>query len=84
MKYSKGEAKEYAREALRGIWTSLPYHFTEADELDEEAIRRNVEIVVSDLQVDGHYSDGNAAGFSPSGGSRERPLSKKKSPQTGP
>ncbi|MEE9257738.1 MAG: dihydrodipicolinate synthase family protein [bacterium] len=63
MKYAKGEAKEYAREALRGIWTSLPYHFTEDDALDEYAIRRNVDIVVGDLQVDGHYSDGNVAEF---------------------
>jgi 4-hydroxy-tetrahydrodipicolinate synthase len=63
MKYSKGEAKEYAREALRGIWTSLPYHFTADDALDEAAIRRNVETVISDLRVDGHYSDGNVAEF---------------------
>ena len=63
MKYGKGETKEYAKEALRGIWTSLPYHFTEADELDEAAIRRNVDIVIDDLRVDGHYSDGNVAEF---------------------
>ncbi len=63
MKYAKGEAKEYAREVLRGIWTSLPYHFTPGDTLDEAAIRRNVEIVVADLKVDGHYSDGNVAEF---------------------
>ena len=63
MKYTKGEAKEYARETLRGIWTSLPYHFTDEDTLDEAAIRRNVEIVISDLKVDGHYSDGNVAEF---------------------
>jgi 4-hydroxy-tetrahydrodipicolinate synthase len=63
MKYGRGEAKEYARETLRGIWTSLPYHFTESDALDEAAIRHNVEIVVSDLKIDGHYSDGNVAEF---------------------
>ena len=63
MKYAKGEAREYAKEALRGIWTSLPYHFTENDTLDEPAIRRNVDIVIDYLQVDGHYSDGNVAEF---------------------
>ena len=63
MKYSKGEAKEYAKETLRGIWTSLPYHFTEDDALDETAIKKNVDIVIDDLQVDGHYSDGNVAEF---------------------
>jgi len=63
MKYKKNEAKDYARETLRGIWTSLPYHFTQDDVLDEAAIRRNVDIVVSDLKVDGHYSDGNVAEF---------------------
>lgn len=63
MKYNKNEAKDYARETLRGIWTSLPYHFTQDDALDEAAIRRNVDIVISDLKVDGHYSDGNVAEF---------------------
>ena len=63
MKYGKGEAREYAKEALRGIWTSLPYHFTLDDRLDEAAIRRNVDIVIDGLQVDGHYSDGNVAEF---------------------
>jgi 4-hydroxy-tetrahydrodipicolinate synthase len=63
MKYGKGEAREYAKEALRGIWTSLPYHFTSEDALDEAAIRRNVDIVIDDLQMDGHYSDGNVAEF---------------------
>ena len=63
MKYSKGEAKEYAKETLRGIWTSLPYHFTEDDVLDEAAVRKNVDIVIDDLRVDGHYSDGNVAEF---------------------
>lgn len=63
MKYRKNDAKEYARERLRGIWTSLPYHFTQDDGLDENAIRRNVDIVISDLKVDGHYSDGNVAEF---------------------
>ena len=63
MKYQKNEAKDYARETLRGIWTSLPYHFTQDDALDEAAIRRNVDIVIFDLKVDGHYSDGNVAEF---------------------
>ena len=27
MKYRKNEAKEYARTALKGVWTALPYQF---------------------------------------------------------
>lgn len=63
MKYKKNEAKEYARETLRGIWTSLPYHFTEDDALDEAAIRRNVDFIIEEQEVDGHYWAGNVAEF---------------------
>jgi len=37
MKYRKHEAKEYAKTALKGVGTVLPYHFTRDDKLDEAA-----------------------------------------------
>ena len=63
MKYGRGEAKEAAREILKGIWTAMPYCWTEADEFDEEANRANMEHIISALHIDGHYCSGNIAEF---------------------
>jgi len=63
LKYRKGEAKAYAREVFQGVWTALPYHFGPDGSLDEAAIRRNVEIIIEDLKMDGHYCSGNVAEF---------------------
>ena len=40
--YSKGEAQDWARENLRGQWTTIMTPFTPDDELDEDGLRRNV------------------------------------------
>lgn len=40
--YNKSEAKEWARENLRGQWTTLMTPFTPDDEVDEEGLRRNI------------------------------------------
>ena len=40
--YTKGEASDWARENLRGQWTTLMTPFTEDDELDEDGLRRNI------------------------------------------
>ncbi len=40
--YSKSEAREWARETLRGQWTTLMTPFTPDDEIDEEGLRRNI------------------------------------------
>ena len=63
MKYRKHEAKDYARQALKGVWTALPYNFTEDDRLDEAAIASNLEHCISGLKVAGHYCSGNVAEF---------------------
>jgi 4-hydroxy-tetrahydrodipicolinate synthase len=63
MKYRKHEAKEYARQVLKGVWTALPYNFTEDDRLDEAAIAYNLEHCISKLKVAGHYCSGNVAEF---------------------
>ena len=40
--YTKHEAADWARENLRGQWSTLVTPFTEGDELDEEGLRSNV------------------------------------------
>ena len=40
--YSKAEAREWAREALRGQWTTLMTPFTPEDTLDEDGLRSNI------------------------------------------
>ena len=49
MKYRKNEAKEAAREQLKGVWTALPTNFTPDDRLDEAAHRFNLEHCSSTL-----------------------------------
>ena len=63
MKYRKAEAKEYARTVLKGVWTALPYNFTEDDRLDEKGIAFNLEHSISQLKIAGHYCSGNVAEF---------------------
>ena len=40
--YTKSEAQDWARENLRGQWTTLMTPFTEDDEVDEAGLRRNI------------------------------------------
>ena len=40
--YSKSEAQDWARENLRGQWTTLMTPFTPDDEFDEEGMRSNI------------------------------------------
>ncbi|MDA1189230.1 MAG: dihydrodipicolinate synthase family protein [Chloroflexi bacterium] len=40
--YRKSEAKEWARETLRGQWSTLMTPFTPDDELDEDGLRKNI------------------------------------------
>ena len=61
MNYRKNEAKEYARTALKGVWTALPYHFTADDKLDEKATAASLERCISQLDIEGHYCSGNVA-----------------------
>ena len=63
MKYSKQEAKEAARELLRGIWTAMPYCWDEDDNFDDAANRSNMDHVIENIKVNGHYCSGNIAEF---------------------
>lgn len=63
MKYKKSEAKDAAKSILKGIWTAMPYCWDEKDEFDEAANRSNMEHIISELKIDGHYCSGNIAEF---------------------
>jgi 4-hydroxy-tetrahydrodipicolinate synthase len=63
MKYSKKEAKEAARELLKGIWTAMPYCWDEDDNFDDVSNRSNMDHIIENIKVDGHYCSGNIAEF---------------------
>ena len=63
MKYKKKEAKEAAQEILKGIWTAMPYCWDEDDNFDESANRSNMDHIIDNIRVDGHYCSGNIAEF---------------------
>jgi 4-hydroxy-tetrahydrodipicolinate synthase len=63
MKYRRNEAKEAAREMLRGVWTALPTNFADDERLDEAANAWNLEYCISELKLDGHYCLGNVGEF---------------------
>ena len=54
-RYSRSEAKSYARNNLRGVWGAIPYPFTAADEIDEEALRSNIRYYIDNGLLDGIY-----------------------------
>ena len=45
--YTRSESREWARENLRGQWTTLMTPFSPDDELDEQGLRRNIRHVRS-------------------------------------
>ena len=63
MKYSKNEAKEAAKAMLKGVWTAMPTNFTPDDKIDEAAMAWNIEHIISELKLEGHYCHGNVAEF---------------------
>jgi 4-hydroxy-tetrahydrodipicolinate synthase len=58
MKYSRRDAKKYTREHMKGVWAAIPYPFTEAGELDEAALRKDLRRYVDDLKIDGLFIGG--------------------------
>ena len=58
MKYKKSEAKEYARENMKGIWAAALTPFTQSLEIDERGFRRNIRHWIDDLEIDGLFVAG--------------------------
>ncbi len=54
-RYSRSDAKSYARTHLRGIWGAIPYPFIQDDELDEQGLRSNIRYCIDNKLLDGIY-----------------------------
>lgn len=64
MKYRKTEAKDYAREHMRGLWAASLTPFRPGDlSLDEDGFRRNLRHWVDDLQLGGLFISGKQGEF---------------------
>ena len=63
MKYSKGEAKSYAKAHLRGIWAAALQPFHTDGSLDEEGFRRNIHHWITELGIDGVFVGGKQGEF---------------------
>lgn len=63
MKYSKLDAKEYARAHMRGIWAAALNPFAPDGALDEAGLRRNIRHWVDDLEIQGLFICGKQGEF---------------------
>lgn len=63
MRYSKSEAKAYAREHLRGIWAAALTPFGPAGEMDEVGFLKNIDTWIDDLAIDGFFVGGKQGEF---------------------
>ena len=63
MKYSKLDAKDYARENMRGIWAAALTPFDDSLDIDEEGFRRNIRHWVQDLGIEGLFISGKQGEF---------------------
>lgn len=58
MKYSKLDAKDYAREHMRGIWAAALNPFNEDLSFDEKGLRSNIRHWIDDLDIKGLFIAG--------------------------
>ena len=63
MKYSKLDAKDYAREHMRGIWAAALNPFRPDGALDEAGLRQNIRHWVDDLDIKGLFIAGKQGEF---------------------
>jgi 4-hydroxy-tetrahydrodipicolinate synthase len=64
MKYRRKDAKDYARENMRGIWAAAMTPFDPDLSLDERGYLRNMRHWVRDLKIDGLFISGKQGEFS--------------------
>jgi 4-hydroxy-tetrahydrodipicolinate synthase len=62
-KYSKTEAKDYARENMRGIWAAALNPFNEDLSLNEPGLRANIRHWIDDLDIKGLFIAGKQGEF---------------------
>ena len=63
MKYLKPEAKEYARENMRGIWAAALNPFDQDGAFNEAGLRRNIRHWIDDLDIAGLFIAGKQGEF---------------------
>lgn len=63
VKYRKLDAKDYAREHMKGIWAAALTPFTPDLDLDEEGFRRNLRHWTDDLALGGLFISGKQGEF---------------------
>jgi 4-hydroxy-tetrahydrodipicolinate synthase len=63
MEYKNREAKEYAREKMKGLWIAIPTPFDENGEIDEKGLRKNLRHYRDKLKVAGIFCNGNVGEF---------------------
>lgn len=63
IKYSKLDAKDYARENMRGIWAAALNPFSDDLSLDEAGLRSNIRHWIDDLDIKGLFIAGKQGEF---------------------
>ncbi len=63
MKYKRLDAKDYAREHMRGIWAAALNPFNEDFSLNEAGLRANIRHWTRDLAIDGLFISGKQGEF---------------------
>ena len=63
MQYKKSEAKDYAREHMRGVWAANLTTFDAALQLDEQAMRDNLRHWITPLGLGGLFIAGKQAEY---------------------
>lgn len=63
MKYTKHDAKDHARETMRGIWAAALNPFNEDMSLDEPGLRANIRHWIDDLGIQGLFIAGKQGEF---------------------
>ncbi len=63
MKYTKSQAKEYARDHMRGIWAAALNPFADNGSLDESGLRSNIRHWIDDLGIQGLFIAGKQGEF---------------------
>lgn len=58
MEYTKRDAKKFARENMRGIWSASTYGFTQDLALDEKGLVSDLRYFIDVLKIDGFYMGG--------------------------
>ncbi len=63
MKYTKKDAKSYAKQNLRGIWAAALTPFTSNGAIDETSFRSNIHHWLTGLSIDGLFISGKQGEF---------------------